>query len=937
MLTCHSCGKTVSATAKFCKHCGAPMEAHLDEGSPVERTYLVEKGEEPNDAGSKSSSLSGSLKGSSLPAQAFSSDGKLKGDASNARFPLGTILAGRFRIVGLLGQGGMGEVYRADDLTLGQAVALKFLPQDVALNQQQLDLLYNEVRLARTVSHPNVCRVYDVGEVDGHHFLSMEFVDGEDLASLLRRIGRLSTDKGVEFARQICGGLYAAHEKGVVHLDLKPSNIMIDGRGKVRITDFGLARLAESAGDLGSIVGTPAYMSPEQLAGGAVGEHSDIYSLGLTLHEMFTGKPVFRAGSIAELIRIRDQVSPSRLSGIVREIDPAVDGIIQRCLEKDPGLRPANVVQVAAALPGGDPLAAAIAAGEIPSPELVAASGGNGGLAIWKSFTMLGSFMLLIALSVFLTHRSSKVTHSDLKFEPQVLEARALEIYELLGVESDHTIDSGYGYWYNPDQKNQSNGDWPAGGDAPLEFWYRAGSTYLTPQHPFLYARQPRQLTLHDPPPTDSGMVSIRLTGSGLLREASVVPYLTTPVTTGSGLIKDQTWGDLFDAAGFDITNFTETKPRWESPWPADQIHAWESQSYTEAESTGPIRIEAAERAGRICYFQVMFPWTSRQWTVPTRQPEKSNNSNSSHTRFGEIAQDSFFFLIGGPLLLVSMLLAARNVKAELTDSTGALRFAAFMLSVDTILGILESHHNLSFGLQLSSILSCLVTALGRTVRFYIYYLALEPYVRKLWPHVLIGWNRLVGGRFSDPLIAREVMIGALLGTLSACVSAGASLIGDGDAATMLSDQPAIPDSLLGGQGALLALLTCLQNTLSTVFPLLVLVVFRLILRFDVLAVLAFTAVFSYAQSSPGDSAFVLAAIVVGRLIASLTGMRVGLLALMAHNAFFNLLTRLPVTYDLSAWYFPSGMLGFGVPLILFMLAFFIALGDRSPFRLNVS
>ena len=152
----------------------------------------------------------------------------------------------------------------------------------------------------------------------------------------------------------------------------------------------------------------------------------------------------------------------------------------------------------------------------------------------------------------------------------------------------------------------------------------------------------------------------------------------------------------------------------------------------------------------------------------------------------------------------------------------------------------------------------------------------------------------------------------------------------------MLSDQPAIPDSLLGGQGALLALLTCLQTTLSTVFPLLVLVVFRLTLKFDVLAVLAFTAVFSYAQSSPGDSAFVLAAIVVGRLIAALTGMRVGLLALMAHNAFFHLLTRLPVTYDLSAWYFPTGMLGFGVPLILFLLAFFIALGDRSPFRLNV-
>ena len=115
---------------------------------------------------------------------------------------------------------------------------------------------------------------------------SMEFIDGEDLSSLLRRIGRLPGDKGVDIARQICSGLYAAHERGVVHLDLKPSNIMIDGRGKVRITDFGLARLTMASGNQNGIVGTPAYMAPEQLAGGAVGEHSDVYAIGLIFHEI---------------------------------------------------------------------------------------------------------------------------------------------------------------------------------------------------------------------------------------------------------------------------------------------------------------------------------------------------------------------------------------------------------------------------------------------------------------------------------------------------------------------------------------------------------------------------------------------------------------------------------------------------------------------------
>jgi serine/threonine protein kinase len=139
------------------------------------------------------------------------------------RFLPGTLVAGRYRIAGLLGRGGMGEVYRATDLTLGQAVALKFLPEATAADERALARFYNEVRIARQVTHPNVCRVYDVGQVQGLHYISMEFVDGEDLGVLLRRIGRLPTDKALETARKICAGLAAAHEKGVLHRDLKPA------------------------------------------------------------------------------------------------------------------------------------------------------------------------------------------------------------------------------------------------------------------------------------------------------------------------------------------------------------------------------------------------------------------------------------------------------------------------------------------------------------------------------------------------------------------------------------------------------------------------------------------------------------------------------------------------------------------------------------------
>ena len=160
------------------------------------------------------------------------------------RFTPGTLVDGRFRIVAPLGRGGMGEVYRADDTKLGHAVALKFLPRRGVADATNLDRLRAEVRLGRQVSHPNVCRIYDIGESPEGSFIAMEYVDGEDLASLLRRIGRLPADKALEIARDLSAGLAAAHDLGILHRDLKPANVMIDGRGRARITDFGLAALA---------------------------------------------------------------------------------------------------------------------------------------------------------------------------------------------------------------------------------------------------------------------------------------------------------------------------------------------------------------------------------------------------------------------------------------------------------------------------------------------------------------------------------------------------------------------------------------------------------------------------------------------------------------------------------------------------------------------
>ena len=204
------------------------------------------------------------------------------------RFAPGAIIGGRYRLVSLLGRGGMGEVYRADDLTLDQPVALKFLPDGVAVSDARLAQFHNELRVARQVSHRNVCRLYDLGDADGRRFLTMEYVDGEDLSMSLRRFGRMPPDKAVQSARQLCAGVAAAHERGVLHRDLKPANVMLDGNGDVRITDFGIATAVAAAQashltETGMVMGTAMYVSPEQATGAQVTEASDPFERVLAI------------------------------------------------------------------------------------------------------------------------------------------------------------------------------------------------------------------------------------------------------------------------------------------------------------------------------------------------------------------------------------------------------------------------------------------------------------------------------------------------------------------------------------------------------------------------------------------------------------------------------------------------------------------------------
>src|ERR1700733_5801274 len=405
MSTCISCGTELPKTGRFCSSCGAPapssdQTATIDmAGANVTAAKMVAANLPTIDVAAATPRRPPSSGTSSRTSRPPSSAEYL---LHEGRFLPGRLLASRYRIVALLGKGGMGEVYRADDLTLGQAVALKFLPDEAARNEGLLERFRNEVRIARRVSHPNVCRVYDVGEVDGHTFFTMEYVDGEDLASLLRRIGRLPPDKALDIARQLCAGLSAAHTKGVLHRDLKPANIMLDGRGQVVVTDFGLAGVVGQIPGAEVRSGTPAYMAPEQLEGKEVSTRSDIYSLGLVLYEVFTGKRAFAETTVANR-RTAGMSTPSPPSTAVKDVDPVVERVILRCLEREPSARPATVLAVAAALPGGDPLAAALAAGETPSPQMVAAAGENAGLRPRVAVICLAAVLLGLVCVTYLS------------------------------------------------------------------------------------------------------------------------------------------------------------------------------------------------------------------------------------------------------------------------------------------------------------------------------------------------------------------------------------------------------------------------------------------------------------------------------------------------------------------------------------------------------
>jgi serine/threonine protein kinase len=851
---------------------------------------------------------------------------------NEGRFIPGRLVAGRYRIVALLGKGGMGEVYRADDLTLGQAVALKFLPDEAAGDEVLLERFRNEVRMARRVSHPNICRVYDVGDVEGQTFFTMEYVDGEDLASLLRRIGRLPPDKALDIARHLCAGLAAAHTKGVLHRDLKPANIMLDGRGQVVITDFGLAGVADDIRGPEVRSGTPAYMSPEQLAGKEVTIQSDIYALGLVLYEVFTGKRAF-AESGAQLVRRLADCTPSRPSSVVKDLDPIVEKVILRCLETEPSSRPPTALAVAAALPGGDPLAAALAAGETPSPQLVAASGETAGLRPRIAVICLTALLLGLAVVTYLSVRYSALEKMRLEQTPEVLTQKSREIIAHLGYEG-RPADSAFSLRYDGDfqdyvEKNDKPPHWDAvlaARPSLLQYWYRQSPDSLVASDFMDNLLTPGIVTRDDPRTVVAGMINLELDPQGRLTYFQAIPPqkqeekkdAAAAQTTPAPAPFD--WNILLSVAGLDPLKLQSAQPTWTSLAASDMRMAWTG---TWPGTTRPLRVEAAAFQGKPVFFSLI-----GSWTKPERM--KSTEKKSIGLWIGRV----FGLLLLCTLLVGSGVLARRNYRRGRGDREGALRLALVMFALEMGLFFCRSHFA-TIGDTIGLCIIAISTGLFISAVTWMLYMAVEPWVRRHWPQTIISWSRLLSGKGRDPVVGRDILFGVVLGIVWLLVFQIRSIpmMRMGAAPFLFSTE-----TLMGGREALGAWLRqwpqSIQTTLIFFF---VLFGLKVLLRKEWIAAIVFVAIFALPRGlSSTYMAVEFPTQILVYAIAVLIVLRFGFIPLACAIFTIDLMNNVPFSGDFSAWYMTTSILTLLSVLALAGWGFYNSLGGEPLWQVEI-
>jgi serine/threonine-protein kinase len=664
-------------------------------------------------------------------------------------------------------------------------------------------------------------------------------------------------------------------------------------------------------------------MAPEQLAGGVATVQSDLFSLGLVLYEVFTGRRPFPARNREDLSRLYREYTPESASDLVPSMDPRVARVIRQCMEKEPARRPPSALAVAAGLPRQDALAAALAEGQTPSPEMVANAGAEGTLSPPVAATLLATAVLGVVLVALLAQRATFYGQIPLDQPPRALAARARTILHRIG-HADHPVDSCQSLYYNYDyldynvRTDTSPQRWaalPTGEPPAMAFWYRQSPQYLVAARMGLRV-YPGRVTPVDPPPLVPGMSTVFLDTRGRLLEFEHVPARER---AAPGPPANVDWKPLFEEAGLDGARAQPTSPKWTPPFFADQSLAWEVPRPDGAGE--PLRVEAAVDQGKVVYFKVFHgPWD---------RPDPLHELLPGEPKLFQYAYASTFCLV----LVGAAWLARRNWRLGLGDQAGAFRLAIFLFACHLISMTLVADHVPSFRAEAIWLVKALGYAGLWSGLCWLLYIALEPYVRRRWPWRLVAWNRVLAGRFQDPLVGRDLLIGVLLGVfMTLMLQLGVvlpTLFGRPSPLPLLTWPTAftnVPYQLL------LPLASAVKDALQWFFVLFLLVLFVrnewLAFPLNVALVLLY-----YLIQEPEVHVFWAAFMGVTVTTSTFVVLRFGLLAQAIGLYFCYFLYQNPLGLDWTVWYGWQSLAYLLWPVLVAGAGFLIARGGQPLFR----
>jgi len=629
------------------------------------------------------------------------------------------------------------------------------------------------------------------------------------------------------------------------------------------------------------------------------------------LFETFTGRRVFRSPAMRE----REQATPPDPALLVQTIDPAIGSLIHRCLEPNPADRPRSAHAVLAALPAVDPLQAALVAGETPSPELVAEAGERGRPDHRIAVALLG---LVVAGSLLLAaaaEESMLFRLSALEKPPEVLADRARGLLHSMGYERQPT-DTAYGFGNDAGvldylEQEEDAERWDRLADdrpAAMYFWYRESFGQFNVEDGL------GKVTVWDPPVYTPGTSSVVLDPRGRLLQLHVVPAQRDG---SSDVVAPPDWSPLFDAAALDLGDFTPTASRWVPPVTCDRYGSWDGTDGDDPST--PIHVEAGTYAGRSVFFRMETAWGGAALDSP---PPRSRTSSTLY--------NALYLLV----LVGCVIEARRNLRQGRGDRTGARRLAVYVFSITVLQWLLQSNHTADFGTESRSFIGAVSLALYTALLLcWVPYIALEPHIRRSWPEKIVTWTRLLAGRFRDPLVGRDLLIGICGAVVFQLLLRLNHFLPTWLGRPAPRPDTIWPDTLLGARSYISAFLGFQDNAVFLGFALLFLLfLVQFLVRNEWLAAVVVVGVLTalwYGEVSTLYPALSLAVTVLRMAGFVFVLKRFGVLAAIVAIYFDGFLNTFPITTALTEWYAESSVFALVIVIGLGAYALYAALGGR--------